>query len=287
VQVRVVVLVALACGAVAVLLVGYWLSVRTRSGQRIEEASRRARDVVPEDIVSGAWTLIDTVSVASLAAVTAAVALIAMLRGRPRLAVTVGGAVLAANVAAQLLKREVLTRPDIIGAGENNSYPSGHATVAMSVLLALVLVVPERWRSVVGAAGLVYPIGIGVGVVTAGWHRPSDVVGSWMVCLAVFSVAAALLIAATGYGTGSPRWRATTEVAAVAVVVSAILLVVGVAGLNRAARWIEDGTVSGMDEAVIVMAFAAAITAGAIVTVTALLLAMRGVSLDRPSPPAF
>lgn len=280
---RVAVLATLSVVAAMGLVAMYGLFVRTRWGQRVDEASRRARDVVPDDLVSGAWGLIDTISVASLALVTAIIVMVAALRRRPRLAFTVGASVLAANVATQLLKRSLLSRPDIIGAGDHNSYPSGHSTVAMSVLLALVLVVPQRWRSVVGVVGLAYPIGIGVGVVTAGAHRPSDVLGAWVVCLAVFATATAVLIAGGGYGVGGRRWAATTEAAALAVVVVAgTLLATGIIGLQRAASWIEHGSLTRSDEAVIVVAVSAAITAGAIATVVTLLLALRGVSLDPP-----
>lgn len=282
-QARAAALAALAVVAAVGLVAMYWLFVRTRWGQRADDASRRAREVVPDDLVSDAWTLIDTISVASLALVTGIIVMVAVLRGRPRLALNVGASVLIANVVTQLLKRSLLSRPDIIGAGDHNSYPSGHSTVAMSVLIALVLVVPQRWRSVVGVVGLAYPIGIGIGVVTAGAHRPSDVLGAWVVCLAVFAMAMAVLIAGSGFGVGGRRWAPTTEAAALAlVVVAGTLLATGIIGLQRAATWVETGTLTNSDEAVIVLAASAAITAGAIATVVSLLLALRGVSLDPP-----
>jgi membrane-associated phospholipid phosphatase len=283
VRLRVFVLAAISLTAVVGLGLLYWLFVRTRWGQRLDNASRRARDVVPEDLVSDAWTLLDTISVASLVVVTAAIVAVALLRGRPALAAMVGLSILAANVATQLLKREILSRPDLIGAGDHNSFPSGHATVAMSVLMAVILVVPHRWRWVVATAGMAYPIGIGVGLVTAGAHRPSDVLGSWAVVLAVFTAALAVLLALRGCGLGSRRWPVATEVLAVgAVIVVGSLASLGVVGMQRAAAWLEDGSLTRSDEAVVVVASAAAITAGAVATVGLLVAALRDVSLDPP-----
>ena len=67
-----------------------------------------------------------------------AIVLLALLRGRPRLAVAAGVVLLGANLTTQVLK-ETFDRPDLVlgWAAEPGAFPSGHATVAMSLAMAL------------------------------------------------------------------------------------------------------------------------------------------------------
>jgi PAP2 superfamily len=119
--------------------------------------------------------------------------LVAVIRGRPRLALAAAAVVGGANVATQLLKK-ALPRPDLLGGdalGLGNTLPSGHATVAMSIALAAVLVVPRRARGAVAAAGALYAAVVGVATLTAGWHRPSDAAAAFAVVVAVAATAAA------------------------------------------------------------------------------------------------
>ena len=123
------------------------------------------------------------------------VAAVAFLRGRPWLALVAAGSIVAAVIGTELLKLAILERPDLTETTLNggvNSYPSGHTTVGVSVCFAAMLVVPARLR--VGTAFASGAIGaaFGVAVVAAGWHRPSDAIGSYLVCLASAAAAAAL-----------------------------------------------------------------------------------------------
>ena len=81
--------------------------------------------------------------------------------GRRREAIAAIGVVLAANLTTEVLKI-ILAHPriqPILGAHQVNpaSFPSGHATSAMSMAVACLLVVPRRWRVITavasGAAG--------------------------------------------------------------------------------------------------------------------------------------
>jgi len=91
----------------------------------------------------------------------------------------------AANVTTQLMKL-VLSHPRV--QGELGApypvligYPSGHTTAAFSVGVALWLAAPPGRRTAAGAIGLAYGAMVGVGVVAAGWHFVSDVVGAVLV----------------------------------------------------------------------------------------------------------
>lgn len=74
-----------------------------------------------------------------------------------------------------------------------NAFPSGHATTAMSVALAAVLVVPRRWRLFAAAAGACYALAIGSSLLINGWHYPSDVIGGFLVASSFGLLAVAVL----------------------------------------------------------------------------------------------
>ena len=119
----------------------------------------------------------------------------AFLRGRPWLALVAAGSVVVATISTELLKLVILQRPDLVVttlSGGINTFPSGHTTVGMSVCFAAMLVVPARLRIATALASGAIGAAFGVAVVAAGWHRPSDAVGSYLVCLSAASAAAAI-----------------------------------------------------------------------------------------------
>ena len=61
------------------------------------------------------------------------------------------------------------------------SWPSGHATAAMSLALACVIAAPARIRPVVGALGALFAVAVSYSFLTLGWHYPSDVIGGFLV----------------------------------------------------------------------------------------------------------
>lgn len=163
-------------------------AVRTRTGQLLDTIALTGTSIGRARIEGPVSAVLDAVSVLSLLAATAAIGFIALLRRRIALAMAATGLIAGANVTTQLLKHG-LPRPDFgidpdrVAVG--NTLPSGHATVAASVAVALVLVLPPRirgWGAVLGAG---YAALAGVATLSAGWHRPSDaaaamlVVGAW------------------------------------------------------------------------------------------------------------
>jgi hypothetical protein len=118
--------------------------------------------------------------------------------------------------------KEVLTRPDFVPSqaqvGIGNSLPSGHTTVAASIALAAVLVAPKRFRGVVALVGSFYAAAIGVAVLTAGWHRPSDAVAAFAMATGWAAVASLVVVE-------RPEGRA--EIESQATVVSPLLVTVG------------------------------------------------------------
>jgi membrane-associated phospholipid phosphatase len=156
------------------------------------------------------------ISIVSLTAATIAIGFIALARRRVALAVGVLLLIGGANATTQLLKT-LIYRPDLgvdpERAAAGNSLPSGHTTIAASVAVALVMVVPAKARGPAALLGAVFTSLAGVATLSAGWHRPSDavaallIVGSWAAVAGLFIVLAQRRRGDVSYG---PSSRYTT-----------------------------------------------------------------------------
>jgi membrane-associated phospholipid phosphatase len=109
---------------------------------------------------------------------------VALLRGRPRLAIAVVGLLAVTSVSSQILKA-LLEYPRWQGdVGLANvapaAFPSGHSTAAMSVAIAGVIVAPARIRPVAALVGCGLALTVGLAVVSVGFHFPSDVAGGFL-----------------------------------------------------------------------------------------------------------
>lgn len=175
-------LLLLSIASWAGLAVAYWLWVRTEAGQKLDQAAYdgrprgRAHDAAGE--------LLATIDVISLAIAIGLLMLIALLRHREVLALLAGTVVVGSVLITEFLKHFALERPNLLGPAEavyGNSFPSGHTTIAFSIGVAAILVAPPRLRRAVIAIALLYGVCIGIATIAAGWHRPSDVVGGFLV----------------------------------------------------------------------------------------------------------
>lgn len=131
---------------------------------------------------------------------SAAAVALAFARGRARLAIAVATILLGANLTTEILKPLLAqTHPHwMIPAGvpiHPASWPSGHATAAMSLTLALILVAPARRRPLVAAAGAVFVVAVCYSFLTLAWHYPSDVLGGYLVAVTWTQLALAALFA--------------------------------------------------------------------------------------------
>ena len=133
------------------------------------------------------------VSIGSLLLAIALVAAVAVIRRRPRLALLAAASIGVSLITTEFLKLVLLERPPLVPSFiYDNSYPSGHTTVGMSVAVAAMLVVPRRLLLPTAAGAGLFGAAFGVAVVAAGWHRPSDAVGAFLVVLSVAAACAAL-----------------------------------------------------------------------------------------------
>ena len=280
-------LLALALACAAGVAATYALLVRTHHGQRLDQGAFDGRGLATPGAHDAAQQLLTTISVGTLALATAALMAQALLRRRIGLALVAGAVIGGAVVTTELLKR-LLPRPDLVIDGRlwENSFPSGHATVAFAVGLAATLVAPRRLRRLVAAVAAVYAAAVGIAVLAAGWHRPSDVAGAYLVAGGWAALVALLdsraeRHAADAAAAGWPR----PAVARRWLVLGVVLLLAGyLAALGIAAA----GRVGAVDWSAVDGAFAGAcvtIAGLAALLTAALLTAMRLALPQRRRPP--
>lgn len=95
-------------------------------------------------------------------------------------AVAVVAAAVGANVTTQVLKHG-LERPFFdngVPYVVGNSLPSGHATLAATAAVVLLLTAPVRWRPLAALVGAVLTAVISSAAFLEAWHRPSDMVAA-------------------------------------------------------------------------------------------------------------
>lgn len=162
---------------------------------------------------------------------------VALLRKRPGLAIGVAAILLGANVTTEVLKsllaapRPLLIQGSFPPVGDK-SWPSGHATAAMSLALCCVLVAPGRLRPVAAALGAAFTVAVVYSFLALGWHYPSDVLGGFLVATTWTLAVASGLLTVQERSAGPRRGTARPSVTAAlgpsaAAVLAAILLAVG------------------------------------------------------------
>ncbi|MBD8506469.1 phosphatase PAP2 family protein [Hoyosella sp. G463] len=171
--------------------------VLTTTGHRIENAALRGADQVDAALVAESDAALDAITVTSLAVASVLVVLIALARKRPDLAIAASTIIVVSSLITQVLKRIVLQCPELIevtGPYASNSFPSGHTTIAASILFALLIVVPFRWRGIAMFVAATYAVAMGAHTLTSKWHRFSDVLGANLLTLGVACLVTAALV---------------------------------------------------------------------------------------------
>jgi membrane-associated phospholipid phosphatase len=120
---------------------------------------------------------------------------VALLRRRPRVALAVALVLLAAPVVAELLKPLLAHPHDRVGWERigPTSFPSGHATAAMTLALCAVLVAPHRLRPAVAALACAFAVAVACSLLILVWHMPSDVLGGFLLAALCVSLAVAAI----------------------------------------------------------------------------------------------
>lgn len=191
----------LIAASVVVFIAVYLIAVWTVAGQTVENAALRGADRANSTAGLEADTALGHITVVSLLIGTVVICAIGLVRRQPVLAFAAGAIIVGGQIVTQSLKRFVLPRPELVevtAAYSHNSLPSGHTTIAMTVLFATMLVVPYRFRGVAMFVVLTWAVGIGAYTIVAKWHRVSDTLAADAIALGVAS-AVCLVLTRTGY----------------------------------------------------------------------------------------
>jgi len=155
--------------------------------------------------------LVDLGNPAPVAIMGLLLSLLALARGRPRVALFVLAFVAITSVSSQTLKALLAhPRPNGVPVGiEAAAFPSGHATAIMSLAIALVVTMPARLRPAAAALGLGLVLAVSYSLVSRGGHFPSDVVGGYLLATgAAFALLAGLRVAEARYPEREGRRKA-------------------------------------------------------------------------------
>src|SRR4051794_40672676 len=133
-----------------------------------------------------------------------ALALVALVRGRWRVALAIPVLFVLTGATTESLKH-LLAAPRVdewLGDAQiaAASWPSGHSTAAMTIALCAVLAAPPRLRPTAAALGVAFATAVAYAILTLGWHFPSDVVG------ASLAAPPATLLAISALAASERRW---------------------------------------------------------------------------------
>lgn len=177
----------LALASLAAVVALWRVFVRTVWGQLRDDMAYTGARIGAWRVADHALRLLGVISVGAVAAAMAIVVLIAVIRRQWLRALLAALVVAGANVTTQVLKYHVFSRTHLLPYSnwpDVNSLPSGHTTASASAAVALVLVAAPSWRSITALLGSVVMVVFGYATLVGQWHRPSDVLAGYLVCLA-------------------------------------------------------------------------------------------------------
>ena len=203
-----------------------------------------------------------------------------LVRGVPRRAAAALVMLLGSAATTQVLKpalAEARFDTSLVGLDyavpswiDAAAFPSGHATAAMALALAALIVVPRALRPVTAALGALFALAMGCTIVALAWHFPSDIIGGYLVATAW------CLLALAGVKAADARWpaagtlraaaharapRAGAAIAPIAAVAAAFAAGVALARVDRLADFAAAHTAAAAAGMAISL-FAAALVAG-------------------------
>jgi membrane-associated phospholipid phosphatase len=275
--------------ATALAAVVYVVFVRTALGQRVDNAALLGALQQQPQVRLDDQSFLGRISADSLFAVLVVIAVVGLVRRRPRLGIAAAAAAGVAVVVTDLLKYSILSRPTIALSDTVmpvNTFPSGHTATALACALALVLVSPPAWRGLAAVVAGSYGWLVAARVQTAGWHRPSDAIGGALLAFAAVSVTAAVVTAWRPVVTGrGGRHLVAFGVLGAILLVFATLTAVNVERVLRVLVGQRD--VSTFPFAVSRDAYQVSVN-GTVVVVVCLLIALLALlgryDLDEPAP---
>ena len=205
----------------------WWGCVFTENGQSYDELVWKN---LHNDVPSWATGVMNAVAqswlVIAVSCTIAAIGIItALIRRRWWLAGQI--AVFAVVCLAVTRIKGLLPRPFIINTESPaaNSAPSGHVILAAAASVMLLCAVPRVLRALVAVIGWAYTVLVGLSVIAAQWHRPTDVI---MALLIVGGLALLALATTFASGMDGPGTRVSS---ASVQIVGSVMLTIGVLGI--------------------------------------------------------
>jgi membrane-associated phospholipid phosphatase len=144
------------------------------------------------------------------------------------------------------------------------TFPSGHATAAMTLAMCAVLVSPPAHRALVAVFGGVFAIAVGYATLALTWHYPSDVVAGYLVAGFWVSLAIAVLQRVEDGApepTRPPPWEPLVLLGGVVAVVAAALVAMEAHAVTYYAHQRPTAVVGAFTIALLAMALVALISA--------------------------
>jgi len=119
----------------------------------------------------------------------------AFAQERFREAATLAAVIILAPLSADVLKRLTAHPHASVGGVLPNaaSWPSGHSTVVLLLVLSTMLLTPARRKPLVACVGGIYALGVGAALLIFASHMPSDVIGGFLLAIFWMSLAVATL----------------------------------------------------------------------------------------------
>ncbi|MDQ0673887.1 hypothetical protein QFZ36_001448 [Pseudarthrobacter siccitolerans] len=190
------VLATLTC--IAGLIATYHYFVQTTTGQFIDESALVEAVAIHGPAGKASTKFLDLLPTISLVMAAVVVLFVTVIRKHWTEAGIAVAACIGANIATQVLKDMLPSRPDKgVVTLDLNSLPSGHTTLAASAAAAVFLMASPRWRPLAGFVGGSFAIASGVSTLINQWHRPADVVAAFLL-VGAFMIPAGWLIIRRG-----------------------------------------------------------------------------------------
>jgi membrane-associated phospholipid phosphatase len=212
-----------------------------------------------------------TIDIGSLLLLGGAVLLLARVTAGRAGILAVALILAGSNATTQALK-PLLAWLDPLGGeaarGLRSAFPSGHATIAMSLALAFLVAVPVPVRPVAAVFAAAYAAAVGVSLLVLIWHFPSDVAAGYLVAAAWAGVAIAWLRSRPGDTHARPEAVRRGYVVAAAVLALGFLALVA-AAVGRRSTFVVN--VNAHRPFVAAVVLVAALSAVVVVAATVLL----------------
>lgn len=257
VQAAVIAVIALGIGWLS-----YAIGVGSLLGQRAEESVLDASAFNPAPPAPLSLVSIPALGVALL--VLAVIAWVARGPGRALWLLLFSS---LAVFASQLLKEDLLVRPELLEFEASNTFPSGHMTVFTVLVAGLLWALPSSTRGVVGLLGAGLLGVVAWQLLAFGWHRPSDLIGAQALSVFAFALAAATRVGGRRIRPALPGVRTLNRLLGLTVaIIGAIGVAAGLVLASYAALQRSDSLILIASE--LGMIGASALTARVLMTLT-------------------